>query len=145
MKDKLKNLRKEHGITQENLAEKLHVSRQTISNWENGNTLPDIENLKLLSQFYHIPLSYLFAEKEEEAFSHLESPNKALKKLLIFLSIASLITPLASFVLLYFLMEEKTKLSMIFYKTLSYFAISISLLTVLFILFFSVDSLFLAK
>src|SRR4051794_19085815 len=115
MKDKLKSLRKEHGITQENLAEKLHVSRQTISNWENGNTLPDIENLKLLSQFYHIPLSYLFAEEEEKAFSHLESPNKALKKLLIFLSIASLITPLASFVLLYFLMEKKIKLSMIFY------------------------------
>ncbi len=36
MKDKLKRLRKEHGITHENLAEKLHVSRQTISNWENG-------------------------------------------------------------------------------------------------------------
>jgi len=36
MKDKLKRLRKEHGITQENLAENLHVSRQTISNWENG-------------------------------------------------------------------------------------------------------------
>lgn len=144
MKDKLKRLRKEHGITQENLAENLHVSRQTISNWENGNTLPDIENLKLLSQFYHIPLSYLFAEKEE-AFSPLESPHKDLKKLLIFLSIASLITPLASFVLLYFLIEEKTKLSMIFYKTLFYFAISISLLNVLFILFFSIDNLFLAK
>uniref|UniRef100_UPI00376FD81D helix-turn-helix domain-containing protein n=1 Tax=Enterococcus lactis TaxID=357441 RepID=UPI00376FD81D len=140
----LKRLRKEHGITQENLAENLHVSRQTISNWENGNTLPDIENLKLLSQFYHIPLSYLFAEKEE-AFSPLESPHKDLKKLLIFLSIASLITPLASFVLLYFLIEEKTKLSMIFYKTLFYFAISISLLNVLFILFFSIDNLFLAK
>ncbi|ELA82316.1 TPA: helix-turn-helix transcriptional regulator [Enterococcus faecium] len=144
MKDKLKRLRKEHGITQENLAENLHVSRQTISNWENGNTLPDIENLKLLSQFYHIPLSYLFAEKEE-ASSPLESPHKDLNKLLIFLSIASLITPLASFVLLYFLIEEKTKLSMIFYKTLFYFAISISLLNVLFILFFSIDNLFLAK
>lgn len=101
MKDKLKRLRKKHGITQENLAENLHVSRQTISNWENGNTLPDIKNFKLLSQFYHIPLSYLFAEKEEVS-SPLESPHKDLKKLLIFLSIASLITPLASFVLLYF-------------------------------------------
>ncbi|OQO69042.1 transcriptional regulator [Enterococcus villorum] len=144
MKEKLKRLRKEHGLTQENLAEKLHVSRQTISNWENGNTLPDIENLKLLSQYYHVPLSFLFTEKEETCLP-LERLNKDLKKFLLFLSIASFITPLASFVLLYFLIEEKTKLSMKFYKTLFYFALTISLVNILFILFFSIDNLFLIK
>lgn len=44
------NLRKEKGLSQEKLAEQINVSRQTISNWELGETMPNPEQLKLLSK-----------------------------------------------------------------------------------------------
>ncbi|MCD8327403.1 MAG: helix-turn-helix domain-containing protein [Lachnospiraceae bacterium] len=50
---RLKRLRKEHHLTQEKLAEELHVSRNTISKWESDICDPDIENLKLLCQYFH--------------------------------------------------------------------------------------------
>lgn len=43
--EKLKELRKQKGISQEQLAEKIYVSRQAITKWESGNGIPDIENL----------------------------------------------------------------------------------------------------
>lgn len=49
--EKLQNKRKEMNLTQEEIAEKIHVSRQTISNWETGRTLPDIKSLILISEF----------------------------------------------------------------------------------------------
>ena len=49
IEETLFQLRKEKGLSQEELAEKLNVSRQTISKWETGETLPDIENLKNLA------------------------------------------------------------------------------------------------
>jgi transcriptional regulator with XRE-family HTH domain len=47
------------GLTQDNLAEKLFVTRQTISNWENDRHYPDIENLLLLSQLFQLSLDEL--------------------------------------------------------------------------------------
>ena len=44
----LKDLRKEKGITQEQLAEKLGVSSRTISRWETGSNLPDLDSLSIL-------------------------------------------------------------------------------------------------
>ncbi len=52
MQEKFRVLRKQHGFTQENLANRINVSRQTISNWENGKTLPDIQSISLLSSLY---------------------------------------------------------------------------------------------
>ncbi|UXS95216.1 helix-turn-helix domain-containing protein [Staphylococcus aureus] len=49
---KLKSLRRERNITQENLANALNVSVQSINNWENNKTLPDTDNLIKLSRFY---------------------------------------------------------------------------------------------
>jgi len=44
--ENLKYLRKEAKLTQEQLAEKLNVSRQAVTKWESGQSLPDIQNLK---------------------------------------------------------------------------------------------------
>ena len=44
--EKLKLLRKENNLTQEDLSEKLNVSRQAITKWESGDGIPDIDNLK---------------------------------------------------------------------------------------------------
>ncbi|WP_262315789.1 helix-turn-helix transcriptional regulator [Lacticaseibacillus parakribbianus] len=51
--------RQDLGMTQDQLAEKLYVSRQTISNWENDRHYPDIENLLLLSVLFHTSLDDL--------------------------------------------------------------------------------------
>ena len=45
---------KKDGLSQENLAEKLNVTRQTISNWESGQTTPDILQAKQLSKIFKI-------------------------------------------------------------------------------------------
>lgn len=57
--DKLKELRKERGLTQEELAEELDVSRQAIAKWESGIGLPDVENLKMLSQYFRVSTDFL--------------------------------------------------------------------------------------
>ena len=57
--DKLIELRKQNNMTQENLAEKLNVTRQTISNWELNQTKPDLDQLKSMSQFYMISIDEL--------------------------------------------------------------------------------------
>lgn len=48
--EKIRKMRKEKNLSQEQLAEKLDVSRQTISNWENGKFYPDIDSLVNLSK-----------------------------------------------------------------------------------------------
>lgn len=62
LSQKLQNRRKEMNLTQESVAEKIHVSRQTISNWETGRTLPDIHSLVLISDIYQISLDKLIKE-----------------------------------------------------------------------------------
>lgn len=53
------NARKKSGLSQEEVAEKLGVSRQTISKWELDETLPDIRQSKKLSNLYHLTLDEL--------------------------------------------------------------------------------------
>ncbi|KAF1297885.1 hypothetical protein BAU15_08245 [Enterococcus sp. JM4C] len=60
--NKLKNNRKKSGYTQEQISRKLHVSRQTISNWETGKSVPDIYSLIELSSIYDVSLDYLIKE-----------------------------------------------------------------------------------
>jgi transcriptional regulator with XRE-family HTH domain len=55
----LKDARANAGMTQEQVAEKIMVSRQTISNWENGKSLPDIISIMNLSDLYQISIDEL--------------------------------------------------------------------------------------
>ena len=57
--DKIKNAREENKLTQTQASESLMVSRQTISNWENGNSLPDILSVIRMSELYQISLDEL--------------------------------------------------------------------------------------
>lgn len=57
--DKIKNAREENKLTQTQAAESLMVSRQTISNWENGKSLPDILSVIRMSELYQISLDEL--------------------------------------------------------------------------------------
>ena len=57
--NQIKNYRKQKNLSQEELAEKIYVSRQTISNWETGRSYPDVHNLLLLSTLYEISIDEL--------------------------------------------------------------------------------------
>lgn len=68
MSDVAKNIRKyrmQRTLTQDGLAEKLHVTRQTVSNWETGKNQPDLDTLEALSQVLEVGVSELFGGKEE--------------------------------------------------------------------------------
>ena len=57
--NKLNQLRKLSGMTQEQLAEKIDVSRQTISKWESDSTSPDLESIVKISRIFHVSLDVL--------------------------------------------------------------------------------------
>lgn len=57
--EQIKNLRTQEKLTQEQFAEKLNITRQAVSNWENDRNLPDIEMLILIAQNFHISLDEL--------------------------------------------------------------------------------------
>lgn len=58
-KDVLLELRKKHGLTQEQLAERLFLTRQAVSRWEAGETVPNVETLKLLSKVFDVSINTL--------------------------------------------------------------------------------------
>ena len=62
---KLKRARNEKGLTQEQAAELLNVSRQTISNWENNKSYPDIISVIRMSDIYAVSLDHLLKEEQD--------------------------------------------------------------------------------
>lgn len=58
-KNVILELRTKNGFSQDELAEKIHVTRQAVSRWENGETIPNIETLKLLSKLFDISINTL--------------------------------------------------------------------------------------
>ncbi len=59
MKKILKQIRENHSLTQEQMAERLLVTRQAVSRWENGETQPNTETLKLLSREFNVSINTL--------------------------------------------------------------------------------------
>lgn len=62
----LRELRKEKDLTQEQLADKLNVSRRTVSRWETGSNMPDLDILVELADFYDVDLRDIFNGKRRE-------------------------------------------------------------------------------
>lgn len=60
--ERLQQKRADLGLTQQDIADKMHVSRQTISSWERGNSYPDINSLVKLSDYYQVSLDILLKE-----------------------------------------------------------------------------------
>lgn len=63
--EKLQHIRKSRGITQEELAEKLSVSRQAVAKWESGQSYPDISNLITISEIFRVTVDYLVKDQDE--------------------------------------------------------------------------------
>ncbi len=64
--DKIVNLRKKAGWSQEELAEKMGVSRQSISKWEGAQSVPDMNRILKLSEVFHVSTDYLLRDDMEE-------------------------------------------------------------------------------
>lgn len=110
--NQLKNARINSGKTQEEISEALQVSRQTISNWENDKSYPDVRTVIQLSEIYQLSLDELL--KENEAFvqhidenSNVVKSNQKLMKaiiinivLILFILVINYFLPLKSFGLL---------------------------------------------
>ena len=62
--DKLIKLRKKESLSQEALAEKLDVTRQTISKWELGQTKPDVEKLAQIAKLFNVSVNELVSDDE---------------------------------------------------------------------------------
>ena len=67
--EKLLALRKANDLTQEQLAEKLDVSRQSISKWESGQAVPDLEKIVALSAIFNVTTDYLLKSSEIDDLS----------------------------------------------------------------------------
>ncbi len=76
---KLQRLRKERGLSQEELAGKLNVSRQAVSKWERGEASPDTDNLVQLAKLYKISLDQLVENENNENTRLPEKPKRKLK------------------------------------------------------------------
>lgn len=90
--EKLKQARLNKKMTQEEVADKLYVSRQSISNWENNKTYPDIGNVLALSDLYEISLDELL-KGSDNFMKHLEESTDIVRsnKKLIFYIIMGLV------------------------------------------------------
>ena len=63
-KDVIRSLRTQHGLSQDELAEKVFVTRQAVSRWETGETVPNTETLKLLSRLFSVSINTLLGSPQ---------------------------------------------------------------------------------
>jgi len=64
--DRIQNLRKTKGISQEELADKIGVSRQAVSKWESEQSLPDMEKIIIMSDYFEVTTDYILKGIENE-------------------------------------------------------------------------------
>ena len=74
--EKLQELRKQNGLTQEELSEKLYVSRTAISKWESGRVYPNIESLKAIAKFFSVTVDELLSTDEVLTIAEEDSKRK---------------------------------------------------------------------
>ena len=73
--EKIKEARKQVGLTQEQLSEKLGISRSAVAKWETDKGIPDVDNLKILSGLLNVSIDYLL-----ESFNITEISEKSRKR-----------------------------------------------------------------
>lgn len=73
--DRIQNLRKQKGITQEELADKIGVSRQAVSKWESEQSMPDLEKIIIISEYFDVTTDYLLKGIENEETEKKQKPD----------------------------------------------------------------------
>ena len=74
--EKLQELRKRKGLTQEELAHRLYVSRTAVSKWESGRGYPNIESLKAIARFFSVTVDELLSSNEILELAELDGKQK---------------------------------------------------------------------
>lgn len=119
--EKIYKLRTKRSMTQEQLAEKIGVSRQSVSKWETDSAIPDIEKLKLLAEIFEVSITELLGmeceedtkrKDEKERIEHCQKEIKRWKRYAIVLIAISAVLLAAciggSIYVRYFIIEEKS-------------------------------------
>ena len=93
LNENIKRIRKSKGLSQEELAIKLNVVRQTVSNWENGKSLPDIVSIMSLSDLYQISIDELLKgdKRMKEKMEKDANIAKANKRVILTTAIITLV------------------------------------------------------
>ena len=109
LSDKIIQLRKSNGWTQEDLAEKMNVSRQAISQWEGAAALPDVTNVLQLSKLFGVTTDYLLND-EYESDNDLpkvkETKKDGIHQIMIFMVTLEVMTALIQFMTTFILQSE---------------------------------------
>lgn len=113
--ENLKNIRRQKGLSQEELAERLHVVRQTVSKWEKGLSVPDADILIRIAEIFETSVSTLLGDTVEPS----EDKNIIAQKL----------------EQLNILLAEKNRRSRRIWKVVAIILISIAVMTILLIIF----------
>ena len=100
IEDKLLKLRKEKGLSQEEVADRLNVSRQTISKWETGQSSPDFDKIIPICELYEISCDELLTGKKKEEIIKEEKEHEHMKAKGIGLSLGLYVLSIVLFVLL---------------------------------------------
>lgn len=89
--ERLQDLRRQHKFSQEDIADKLGVSRQAVSKWESGQGKPEINNIIKLAEIYGVTTDYLLLGKEDSSILQdtipQEKPDRTLKKTIAMISV----------------------------------------------------------
>ncbi len=99
LSSQIRSQRLEHGLSQDDLAEAIFVSRQTVSNWENDKTYPDVQSLELLSQLFGITIDELVQGDVARMRRAMEEDSKRIKQLSVAATVL-LVLSVAFFVML---------------------------------------------
>lgn len=118
--EKLISLRKQKGFSQEDLGNKMGVSRQTISKWESGQTNPEMTKLKDLSQIFEISVDELInneveLKKEEKIIKEEVKVNLKPTNVLIIISCVLIVLGFISSIIFYFLKKENFEIGSVVY------------------------------
>ena len=142
--EKLKELRVQNGMSQDDLAEKLHVARQTISKWEQGINEPDIYTLKQYATIFNVTLDELVGDVEQ-----VHKPANKLRKAcktLLFISTALYVFNIIVVCILFRFLQNKIPVDYnLLSETDSYVSKTEVLLNLLFFTFFYALTLFTYK
>ena len=116
LSDKIVGLRKSNGMSQEDLAEKLDVSRQAISRWESGAAMPDANNILQLSKLFDVTTDYLLNDdyqSDNDLPKIKEVQNDNLGQIMIYLVTLEVMILLMQFMTMFILQN-------VFFAFLSY-------------------------
>lgn len=123
---KLSSCRKKAGLSQEDLAEKIYVSRQTISNWENDKSYPDIHSLIALANLFQLSLDKLVEGDIDEMKKIVQSDDlKTFNRDAWGMTIGSLLMAITAYPLIHFLGKSGFIMLIVEWLVLMFFALRI--------------------